>query len=184
MIDTLTSKLASHLKQLRHDRGWSLDQLAERSGVSRATLSRLENATVSPTAEVLGKLASAYAMTMSRLLAMVEEGFSMVVKRDAQAVWADDTTGFVRRAVSPVAEPLAAEVLECDLKADTSVRYDAPSVPGMEHHLILQKGTLEVVIDGEEYKLNVGDCLRYQLFGASEFRTAKGKAAKYMLVLV
>jgi transcriptional regulator with XRE-family HTH domain len=37
-------RLAERLRALRGERGWSLDELARRSGVSRATLSRLENA--------------------------------------------------------------------------------------------------------------------------------------------
>ena len=36
--------------------------------VSRASLSRLENAEVSPTASVLGRLCAAYGLTMSRLM--------------------------------------------------------------------------------------------------------------------
>ena len=53
MSDTLTSRLSRRLAQLRAERGLTLDQLASASGVSRAALSRLEKAEVSPTAEVL-----------------------------------------------------------------------------------------------------------------------------------
>ena len=53
------ARLAQRLRELRHERGWSLDELAARSGVSRATLSRLENNEVSPTAAVLGRLCPA-----------------------------------------------------------------------------------------------------------------------------
>ena len=35
--------LRRHLAQLRHDRGWSFDELAARSGVGRATLVALES---------------------------------------------------------------------------------------------------------------------------------------------
>lgn len=55
-MDDLDARLARRLAELRTSRGWSLDALAARSGVSRATLSRLENAEVSPTAALLGKL--------------------------------------------------------------------------------------------------------------------------------
>ena len=52
------SKLASHLRCLRGAYDMTLAVLAERSGISRATLSRIENAEVSPTAETLGQLAA------------------------------------------------------------------------------------------------------------------------------
>ena len=48
----LDRRIAQRLKALRLARGWSLDELAGMAGVSRATLSRLENAEVSPTASV------------------------------------------------------------------------------------------------------------------------------------
>lgn len=35
--------LRLHLSQLRHERGWSFDELAARSGVGRATLVALES---------------------------------------------------------------------------------------------------------------------------------------------
>ncbi len=41
MSDALTTRLATHLKDLRLARGLSLDALAAASGISRATLSRL-----------------------------------------------------------------------------------------------------------------------------------------------
>ena len=56
---SIDKQIAQRLKSLRAERDWSLDELAKRSGVSRATLSRLENAEVSPTASVLGKLCAA-----------------------------------------------------------------------------------------------------------------------------
>ena len=59
----------------------TLAVLAERSGISRATLSRIENAEVSPTAETLGQLAAVYALPMSQLLSPLEQGFQPVLRR-------------------------------------------------------------------------------------------------------
>src|SRR6185437_455408 len=100
---SLDRLLAQRLKSLRAERGWSLDELARRGAVSRATLSRLENAEVSPTASVLGKLCAAYGLTMSRLMHLVEDDFAPLVRRDAQPLWTDPTIGFRRRSVSPPA---------------------------------------------------------------------------------
>jgi len=60
MLDDLSNRLANHLGELRKARRWSLDQLSEHSGISRATLSRMEKGEVSPTAESLGRLCAAY----------------------------------------------------------------------------------------------------------------------------
>jgi transcriptional regulator with XRE-family HTH domain len=164
------------------ERRWSLDELARRSGVSRATLSRLENAEVSPTASVLGKLGAAYGLTMSRLLRMVEDDFAPLVRRDAQPVWADPGVGFRRRSASPPARTLAGEVLECELEPGARIAYDRPPRSGLEHHLLLMEGELEMRVDGQTHRLRAGDCLRFQLSGPSAFATRQG--ARYLLFIV
>ncbi len=180
---SIDRQIAQRLKSLRTERGWSLEELAKRSAVSRATLSRLENAEVSATAAVLGRLCAAYGMTLSRLIRLVESEFQPLVHSDEQPVWVDPKTGYVRRSVSPPAQMLAAEALECWLEPGTEITYDHPPRPGLEHHIILTEGELCVTIEGRQHALHPGDCLRYQLFGRSEFRTGD-KPAKYYLFMV
>jgi transcriptional regulator with XRE-family HTH domain len=180
-FDTL---IAQRLRSLRADRAWSLDDLAARSGVSRATLSRLEKAEVSPTAQVLGRLCGAYGLTMSRLMRMVEEGFAPLVRTSEQPAWEDRTAGFVRRQLSPPAASLAGEVLECALRPGARIDYPLPPRPGLEHHLLLVEGALSITVDGVAHDLVPGDCLRYQLFGASRFETPAEAGAKYLLFIV
>ncbi|WP_409028640.1 helix-turn-helix domain-containing protein [Janthinobacterium sp. SUN098] len=177
-------RLAARLKQLRVERSWSLDQLAHLSQVSRATLSRLENGEVSPTTAVLGKLCAAYGLAMSRLLRMVEDDFPPLLLRAEQTVWTDPDTGFVRRSVSPPSRALAGEALECELGAGVTISYAASPRPGMEHHLLLQEGKLNVTVDGRFHDLMPGDCLRYQLHGASAFTTPPDSGARYFLFIV
>ncbi len=176
--------IAQRLKGLRAERGWSLDELARRSNVSRATLSRLENAEVSPTTSVLGKLCAAYGLTMSRLMHMVEDDFAPLIRRSMQPVWIDQSIGFRRRSVSPPAQALAGEVLECELEPGTRITYDRPPRSGLEHHLFLIEGQLEVRIDEQTYDLRPGDCLRYQLFGSSAFATPEQCGARYVLFIL
>lgn len=180
----MDQRIAQRLKVLRVERNWSLDELARRSNVSRATLSRLENAEVSPTASVLGRLCAAYGMTMSRLMHMVEDSFAPLLRRDAQPVWTDPEIGFRRRSVSPPAQSLAGEVLECELGPGTRITYEHPPRLGLEHHLILTEGQLQVSVGEQTYDLRPGDCLRYQLFGSSAFETPEHCAAKYILLIV
>ena len=180
---TVDNRIAARLRGLRHERSWSLDALAERSGVSRATLSRLENGDVSPTAAVLGRLCAAHGLTMSRLLAMVESDFVPLFANKAQPQWRDPETGYVRRSVSPPADTLNAEVLKCEIPPSTRIDYPDTPRPGLEHHLVMLEGGLAVTVDGEVYRLTAGDCLRYRLFGPSTLET-DAETAHYMLVIV
>jgi transcriptional regulator with XRE-family HTH domain len=189
-IDTFTApsaidrQIGERLKNLRAERGWSLDELAKKSGVSRATLSRLENAEVSATTSVLGKLCTAYDMPMSRLMRLMEEGYTPLVVRGDQPVWVDPETGFRRRQVSPPSKHLKGEVLDCILKAGTRIAYAAPPCMGLEHHLVMQEGQLGLTVDGRIHQLKPGDCLRYQTFGPTTFETPKNSGAHYLLFVV
>ncbi len=164
-------KLAHHLRGLREHHDLTLAVLAERSGLSRATLSRIENAEVSPTAETLGRLASVYALPISQLLAPLEKGFQPVVKRKDQAIWRDPKHDFVRRSVSPSNGPLSIEVVESQLGKGQLIAYAAPAIPGQEHHVYVLSGEMQISVDGTAYDLKMGDCLRYILFGETVFKT-------------
>ena len=180
----IDARIAERLKALRAERGWSLDELAGRSGASRATLSRLENGEVSPTASVLGRICAAYGLTLSRLVQQAEEQAPPLVRRADQPLWIDPETGFRRRSVSPPAPGLAGEALECELPPGTSITYDRPPRPGLEHHLLLVEGRLGITVDGVTHDLGPGDCLRYRLHGPSAFRTPDDSIARYILFLV
>ncbi|MBX3530010.1 MAG: helix-turn-helix transcriptional regulator [Rhizobiaceae bacterium] len=180
----LDARIAQRLKTLRGERGWSLDELAALSGVSRATLSRLENAEVSGTAATLGRLCSTYGIAMSRLMYLAEEDYPPVLPRTAQAVWTDPENGYRRRAVSPPAGALAGEVIEAELAPATRIAYPGASRPGHEHHLVMLDGRLTVTVDGRAHALGPGDCLRYRLFGPSAFETPAGSGAHYLLFML
>lgn len=182
--DSIDRLIAQRLRSLRAERGWPLDELARRSGVSRATLSRLENAEVSPTASVLGRVCAAYGLTMSWLMRTVEDDFSPLVPRAAQPLWTDPEDGFRRRSVSPPAAALAGETVECELEPGTRLAYELPPRPGLEHHLLLLDGALEVEVGGRSHVLTPGDCLRYRLSGPSSFSTPPASGARYLLFMV
>src|SRR5580658_8017693 len=94
--------LAQNLRTEREIRGWTLAELAARSGVSRAMLSKIERREASPTAALLGRLTAALGMTLSRLFEQMEDQPAGQLARAAeQPLWRDPETGFTRRALTP-----------------------------------------------------------------------------------
>ena len=59
-----SAQLAQRLKAEREARNWSLAELAERSGVSKAMISKIERDEVSPTAALLGRLSGAFGLSL------------------------------------------------------------------------------------------------------------------------
>lgn len=184
MDESVDQKIAAQLKILRTDQQWSLAQLSDKSGISRASLSRLENAEVSATAAVLGKLCAVYKITMSRLMSLVETEFTAQIYSKDIDVWKDLETGFTRKMISPPAAMLCAEMIECHLPKNQQISYSSSPQQGLEHHLYMLDGELKLVVDGNVSQLNKGDCLRYKLCGASQFKTNSQQSATYILTII
>ena len=182
--EAIESRIAQRLAQLRGQRGWSLDAVAERTGISRATLSRLERSELSPTASMLGKLCAAYGWTLSRLMAEAETRPPHAVRAAEQATWKDPESGYRRRVVSPPSPGLRGELVEVQMPAGASVAFDAAPVAGLEHHLWMLDGLLTLEIDGSVFHLRAGDCLRYVLSGSTRFHCTGKRDARYLVALV
>lgn len=182
--DPVDARLGARLAELRAERGWSLGELAERSGVSRSTLSRAERAEISPTASLLNRLCHVYGRTMSQLLSEVEPEPALLVRAAEQPVWEDRSSGFVRRSVSPPHAGLRGEIVEGRLAAGADIAYDRPPVPGLEQHIWVLEGALDVTVQEVEHRLVAGDCLRMRVWGATRFRCAGPEAVRYVLAVV
>ncbi|MFD7057158.1 helix-turn-helix domain-containing protein [Streptomyces mirabilis] len=71
-IERMLARLAHRLLELRTERGWTLEELERRTGVSHSTLWRFERGVTIPTTIFLAKVCNAYEYTVSDLFAEVE----------------------------------------------------------------------------------------------------------------
>lgn len=182
--DPVDVRLGARLAELRAEHGWSLGELADRSGISRSTLSRAERAEISPTASLLNRLCAVYGRTMSQLLSEVEAEPAPVVRAAEQPVWEDTASGFVRRSVSPPHGGLRGELVEGRLTAGADIAYDRPPVPGLEQHIWVLEGALTVTAQDTDHPLATGDCLRLRVWGPTRFRCPGPDDVRYVLAVV
>src|SRR3954470_4974416 len=96
-----THGISHRLRLEREARQWSLGTLADRSGVSKAMISKIERGEASPTATLLGRLSGAFGLTLSTLLARAEDGGGRLWRAADQPQWRDPASGYIRRQVSP-----------------------------------------------------------------------------------
>ena len=177
-------RIAVRLAQLRTERGWSLEDVAERSGISRPTLSRIERSELSPTAAMLGALCTLYGWTLSRLMADAETPPPNYIPAGEQAHWTDPESGYRRRAVSPPSPGLRGEMVEVHIPAGATVSFETSPIAGLEHHLWMLEGAVTIDVDGSSVSLRTGDCLRYVLNGPSKFQNAGKRSARYVIAMV
>jgi quercetin dioxygenase-like cupin family protein len=133
---------------------------------------------------MLGRLCAVYGWTLSRLIANAESASPSLVQAAEQAEWQDPESGYVRRAVSPPGPGLRAEMVEVRLPPGATVSFEASPVPGLEHHLWMLAGALDLTVEGTRFRVNAGDCLRYVLAGSTLFQCRGKRAARYVIAIV
>ena len=72
IVDDAEAALARQIRLEREARNWSLADLAERSGVAKASISKIERGEMSPSAVLLLRLATAFDLTLAGLLLRAE----------------------------------------------------------------------------------------------------------------
>ncbi|MGG7305691.1 helix-turn-helix domain-containing protein [Curtobacterium sp. AB451] len=184
--------LGERLQRLRTERKWSLTELAEESGVSRAMINRVERGVSSPTATILGRLSGAFGLTVSQLL---DESLEHEVPRatdpdDARGIqrgataesWTDPDTGYRRRPVSSAAFP--ADVTEVRLPAGREVAYPASAYAFLRHCIWVVDGVLELVVGGEPTRLAAGDRIELGEPADVVYRNPSEEPTRYVVVVV
>lgn len=182
LVDNLGRRLAQRIRLERDGRGWSLAELAERSGVSKATISKIERAEVSPTAVVLVRLASAFDLTLAGLLLRAEGAGERLSRAAGQPVWRDPETGYVRRQVfSRPDHPV--ELVRVELPARQRVTLPASSYAHIRQLVWVQSGSLVITEGSERHALAAGDCLGFGLPAETTFANETNATCTYVVAL-
>ncbi|MFB9952865.1 helix-turn-helix domain-containing protein [Rhizobium puerariae] len=176
--------ISERLRSLRTRSGLTLDELATRSGVSRAMISRIERAEASPTAALLARLSEALGLSLSAFFADDEPAASPLSRRADQRLWRDPHTGYIRRSVSPPATPSRVDIVEVDFPPHARVSFPPRAESRvMTQHVWLFEGVLEMVFEGVTYTLHPGDCLYMDIGDAFDFHNPSDRPARYAVVL-
>ncbi|MFY7958543.1 MAG: helix-turn-helix domain-containing protein [Elsteraceae bacterium] len=180
--DDTGARLARRLRLEREGRGWSLADLAERSGVAKATISKIEREEASPTAVILVRLAAAFDLTMAGLLLRAEGGGQMLSRAATQPTWRDPESGYLRRQIfSRPDHPV--EVTRVELPAGGQVAMPAASYAHIRQAVWVLEGVLTLEEGGERHDLAVGDCLGFGPPGDVTFRNETEFPCAYLVVL-
>lgn len=165
--DARISERASFGEKIRHlrkDRGWTLQTLGERSGISFSTISKAERNVIALTYDSILKLAFAFDMQMSELLSESEDGGPsevMTIEQKGRHQKIENQHYVMHMLCSSRARKRMVPVF-ATIKAH-SVNEFASFIkhPGEEFVYVLE-GQLTFQIEGQEAKiLGEGDCLYF-----------------------
>ena len=160
--EAISKHLGARVKQLRAERGWSLEQLAAASGVSRSMLSQIEREEANPTLAVTLRIAQAFGMSLSDLIEMPGASSSVAVIRADDHAFHYRSDKFCRlRTLSPLKLEKDVEVYEVQLQPGGALRSEA-HFAGTREFLTVQKGQVRVESAADHELLNPGDSASYR----------------------
>jgi rhodanese-related sulfurtransferase/transcriptional regulator with XRE-family HTH domain len=154
----LEAVVGKNLRALRAERGWTLDQLAGRSGVSRQSLGQIELGRLVPSLGTVWRIARAFDVPFSTLLARPSSDATTVLRqRSAKRIVSTDGR-FSSRALFPPDD--RGEVEFYELWLAPRGREDAEAhAPGTRENLVVTAGRLVLEIDKQSYELAKGDAI-------------------------
>lgn len=183
-MENFDADLGRRLRDLRLANGLSLDQLAQKSGVSRAMISRVERAEAQATAALLGRLCAGLGTDLGWLFQQEAEPPRDVSRRGEQPVWRDPETGYLRRNLTPAGARSPARVIEVDLPAGATVTFDSAfDVRRVDQQIVMLEGAIERRVGERSWRLEAGDCLHTTLDAPSSFHNPGSKTARYLVIL-
>ena len=183
-VDTLDSTIAARIRGERTARRWSLDDLAERSQVSKAMISKIERAEASPTAALLGRLSGAFGLTLSALLAESETPARGPVRRAEQPLWRDPATGYIRRQVAALADHSGRADRGRTCPPARAVSFPAASYTFISQIIWVLTGKLTFIEGGVTHQLGPGDSLELGPPADCTFRNDGTAACNYLVVVL
>ncbi len=170
--------LSQRLRGLRAERAWSLQRAAEACGVSKAMLGQIERGESSPTVALLWRIAGGFGCALSDLLPPHAGAAAEV--RDPRRVRARPASDAMLVAPLFAFDPaLAFEVFELTLLPGYE-RVSEPHVAGVVEHVVVQRGSLEVLSDGAWVRLGEGEGLRLAGDREHGYRNAGAEPAVFL----
>ena len=183
--EAINENLGRRVKKLRADRGWSLEELAAASGVSRSMLSEVERENANPTLSVTFRIARAFGLSLQDLIETAESASNIQVIRAterAQIFRADKQCQI--RTLSPLNLEKDVEFYEVTLRGGGALRSQA-HFEGAREFLTVEEGNVRVESGADATDdLIKGDSATYRADVAHNIINTRSKDAVVFLVVI
>lgn len=169
----------SAVRQRRLELGITLDQLADSSGVSAGTLSRIERAMLSPSLRNAVSIAKGLGCDLSEL---IHEETAEITRAGEHLRFADEATGIVRIALarpSPAVELISYQVPP----GASSARFSA-HISGSREVFHVIAGALEVRTGEQVFLLGAGDTATVRVDCEHWFLNPGDESAYFILTIL
>jgi transcriptional regulator with XRE-family HTH domain len=183
-LEPLSQFVCDRVRQLRKQKGWTLEQLASLSNVSRSMISQIERRAANPTLGVAFRLAQAFGIRLGDLVDMPVQGTRIEVIRqdDRGSLFRDDEQCRIRT-LSPLNLEKDVEFYELTLKAGGALQ-SAAHFEGTREFLTVEKGGIRVISGDDVSELSAGDSAHYPADVAHALENTGRREAVAFLVVI
>jgi transcriptional regulator with XRE-family HTH domain len=182
-IAAATAAVAEHVRALRLARGWSLDELSGRSGVSKGMVVQVEGARTNPSIGTLCRLADAFGVPIARLLEPAPERVVRITPAEAAPVLWRGAYGGSGRLLGGVTHPGVADLWEWRL-APRDTYTSSDHATGTRKLLHVLDGTVTVTVGGTDYTVETGQTIEFHADRAHTYRNAGPVTARMVTVAI
>ena len=179
----VAARFGARVRAARQQQGLTLAALAAAAGISRATLSNLERGEHSPSLTAATNVARALGVSLAQLLGEEERRPVVTIPRHERLVFADPATGIARQLLSPAFAGRGIEFIRATLPPGAATDELQPYHPAVDKYLLVEAGTLGVVIGAERYLLGEGDAFYFRASAPHRFENAGPEPCSYLAVL-
>lgn len=159
-VESLARVIGERVRHERKSRDWTLDDLADISGVSRRMLINVEHGSVNPSVGTLLKLSDALGVGLPALVEPPTRRSVRLTRHGAGAVlWTGDLGG-QGTLVAGTEPPDVVELWDWTLAPGERHASEAHSA-GTRELLQVQEGALLIEVDDETFSLGVGDAVTF-----------------------
>lgn len=180
--ETIINSVKENLKTIRHIKGFSLDKLAARCGVSRAMLSQIEQGKSAPTISVLWKIASGLNVPFSDLIKEKNAGGLHILKYENSKVLYSTTKVFTSRALFPFSGNRTSEFYELTLKPG-GIEIAEAHQNGTTENIVVVQGVLRLRIGEKVVELQQRDSVFFRADVPHEYSNPSDTEAIMYLVM-
>ena len=180
--DELKSALSRNVKRLRTSRGWSLDELATRSGISRAMIVQVEGAKTNASLGTICEIADALAVPVQSLIELEDESRVQVVRADETSVlWSDKKESWARLLCGTSTR----EKLEFwSWRLGPDAEYTSRAHPQGTRELIwVTAGKFSLATGGNETTVSAGDCIIFEADQQHSYRNAGRRPCEFTMIV-
>ena len=179
-MDYLNQNIAANLKKIRLARGYSLDVVAEQTGVSKSMLGQIERGEANPTIGTLGKIVSGLRVELADLVETPGEsvypicGEWLIPTKEVEGEYRVYT-------YFPYEKQRNFELYVIEIEAGATYKSGAHG-ENTKEYVIIETGELTLRVGGESYLVTEKDAIRFDSDKDHEYHNSGSELLKVVSI--